>query len=140
MELQMFKKLDYGKVRPLHDLVLLKLDEPMKRAPNGLFLPADPKKDEYFRKGTVVRLGMGKYTNDGSVVEIKLAVGDRVLLPHSCGGMLDRTLTKDEEPAMLLVKESDIYAVLEKGAEDGMEAEKRDEAKTNPVRSNIIRP
>ena len=111
------KKLAYDLVKPRLDMVILKLDKVANKSAGGIFLPADPKKDEYFRKATVVRVGPGLFANDGKIVPLDMEPGDRVLIPQHCGLVLDSLKIEDGGSVYAIFKHSDVYAILPEGAE-----------------------
>jgi chaperonin GroES len=71
----------------------------------GLYVPDTAKKS--FRKGTIVRVGPGRYEN-GIFVETTLSEGDVVFFPEQS---LTATLQTDDE-TFLILRETDVCAKL----------------------------
>jgi chaperonin GroES len=93
-------------LNPLHDRVVIKRIEADTKTASGLFIPDNvaEKPDQ----GTVLAVGAGKRTPDGTVIPLSLSVNDRVLFGKGTGQTVK---IKGEE--LLILKEEEIYAVIE---------------------------
>ena len=94
-------------LRPLHDRVIVKrLDHETKTA-SGILLPeaAAEKPDQ----GEVLAVGNGKILENGNVRPLDVKVGDRVLFGKYSGQAF-----KDNGVELLMMREEDIYAIVEK--------------------------
>jgi len=95
--------------RPLHDRVLLKRVAAEEKTPGGIIIPdtAKEKPDE----GEVLAVGPGARDEAGRVQPLDVKVGDRVLF-----GKWSGTEVRIEGEDRLILKESDILGVIERGA------------------------
>lgn len=96
------------KLQPLSNNVLVEQASEDKVTSSGIVLPdtADAKKQA---RGTVVAVGPGKLTEQGSRLPMSVKVGDQVLFkePWSDAGKLEENGKK-----FCLVEESDILGIL----------------------------
>jgi chaperonin GroES len=96
------------KLNPLHDRVVVKRIEADTQTSSGIIIPdaAAEKPDQ----GTVLAVGAGRRTEAGTIVPMSLNVNDTVLFGKYAG----QTVTiKGEE--VLILKEEEIYAIIEQG-------------------------
>ncbi|NLX10073.1 MAG: co-chaperone GroES [Chloroflexi bacterium] len=95
------------KLRPLADRVVV---EPIEReetfAGGALVLPETAK--EKPQQGRVLAVGPGRADEEGDRIDMEVAVGDLVLFAKYAG-----TEIKIENQKVLILKESDILAVVE---------------------------
>ena len=96
------------KLNPLHDRVVVKRTEPDTKTSSGFIIPDNvaEKPDQ----GVVLAVGTGRRTESGTLVPMSLNVDDTVLFGKFAGQLVK---IKGEE--MLILKEEEIYAVIEKG-------------------------
>jgi chaperonin GroES len=94
------------KLKPLADRVVVEPTEQEEMTASGIYVPETAK--EKPQKGTVIAAGPGRKDEDGERIPMDVAVGDRVLYARYAG-----TEVKLEEKKYLILKESDILAVLE---------------------------
>ena len=94
-------------LRPLHDRVIVKRLEQETKTASGILLPeaAAEKPDQ----GEVIAVGNGKILDDGKVRQLDVKVGDRVLFGKYSGQAF-----KDNGVELLMMREEDIYAIVEK--------------------------
>jgi chaperonin GroES len=96
------------KLQPLSNNVLIEQAAEEKMTASGIVLPegAEAKKQA---RGTVVALGPGKLTDQGTRLPMAVKVGDQVLFkePWSDAGKLEENGKK-----FCLVEESDILGIL----------------------------
>jgi len=100
------KSLKKIQLQPLGDRVVVEREASEERTAGGIVLP-DTAKDKPAR-GTVVSVGDGKLLDDGSRSKMQVKVGDRVVFSSYAGEVF-----KVEDQELLLMREDDIYAVLE---------------------------
>ena len=94
------------KFRPLHDRVLVRRVESDTKTAGGIIIPDTAK--EKPQEGEVVAVGSGVRKDDGSVVALDVKAGDKVLF-----GKWSGTEVKVDGEELLIMKESDVMAVLE---------------------------
>jgi chaperonin GroES len=94
-------------LRPLHDRVIVKRMDQETKTASGILLPeaAAEKPDQ----GEVIAVGNGKILEDGKVRPLDVKVGDRVLFGKYSGQAF-----KDNGVELLMMREEDIYAIVEK--------------------------
>ena len=94
------------KLRPLHDRVLIKRLDSERKTASGIVIPenAAEKPDQ----GEILAVGNGKILEDGSVRQLAVKVGDRVLF-----GKYSGQTVKVEGDELLVMREEDIMAVVE---------------------------
>jgi chaperonin GroES len=93
-------------VRPLHDRILAKRLESENKTKGGIIIPDSAKEKPL--EGKVVAVGKGKILDDGSVRELAVKEGDRILF-----GKYSGTEIKIDQEEMVILREDDILAVLE---------------------------
>ncbi|HWW47575.1 MAG TPA: co-chaperone GroES [Xanthobacteraceae bacterium] len=97
------------KFRPLHDRIVVKRVDAEERTSGGIIIPDSAQ--EKPSQGEVVSVGPGGRDEQGKLIPIDLAVGDRVLF-----GKWSGTEVKISGQDLLIMKESDIMGVLEEAA------------------------
>ena len=95
------------KFRPLYDRVLVKRVDAEEKTAGGLIIP-DAAKEKPL-EAEVVAVGTGRVTDDGTVVEVSVKPGDRVLFGKYTGDEV-----KLEGVEHIILRESDILAVVER--------------------------
>ena len=95
--------------RPLHDRVVIRRVEAEEKTLGGIIIPDTAK--EKPMEGEVVAVGPGARGEDGKVQPLDVKAGDRVLF-----GKWSGTEVKLEGEELIIMKESDIMGVLERGA------------------------
>ena len=94
------------KLKPLADRVVVEPTEQEEMTASGIYVPDTAK--EKPQKGKVLAVGPGRKDDDGKRIPMDVAVGDRVLYAKYGG-----TEVKLEDKKYLILKESDILAILE---------------------------
>ncbi len=95
-------------LRPLNDRIVVKPHEGEETTASGLFLPETAK--EKPQQGEVLAVGPGRYDDEGEKrIPLDVKVGDIVLFAKYGG-----TEIKLDGDKLLIMKESDILAVVEK--------------------------
>jgi chaperonin GroES len=95
-------------VRPLHDRVLVRRLEQEERTAGGIIIPDTAK--EKPMQGEILAVGNGARSEDGKVTPLDVKVGDKVLFTKWAG-----TEVKVDGEELMIMKESDILAVIETG-------------------------
>jgi chaperonin GroES len=94
-------------IRPLGDRVVIKATGRDEQTKSGIYLPDTAQ--EKPQEGLVVAVGNGKVLDNGSRQPVDLKVGDRVLFSKYAG-----TEVKIDDKKLLILKESDVLAIVEK--------------------------
>ncbi|MGD9537081.1 MAG: co-chaperone GroES [Alphaproteobacteria bacterium] len=97
------------KFRPLHDRVVVRRLEEEQKTAGGIIIPDTAK--EKPQEGEIVAVGPGARNEKGDLVPLDVKPGDRVLF-----GKWSGTETKIDGEELLIMKESDIMAVIEGAA------------------------
>ena len=98
------------KIRPLYDRVVVKRVEDTETMKGGLYIPDSAK--EKPQEGEVVAIGKGKRLEDGKLVALDVAVGDRILFGKYSGS--DIKLDGEE---YMIMREDEILGILDKQPE-----------------------
>lgn len=98
------------KLQPLHDRVIVKPSEPEEVTKGGIILPDTAK--ERPQQGEVIAVGTGKLTEDGKVIPLQVKVGDKVIY-----GKYSGTEVNIDGEEYLIMRESDIFAIVQNGQE-----------------------
>ena len=96
--------------RPLHDRVVVRRIEAEEKTSGGIIIPDTAK--EKPQEGEIVAVGPGTRDDSGSLVELSVKTGDRILF-----GKWSGTEVKIDGEDLLIMKESDILGVIELQAE-----------------------
>jgi chaperonin GroES len=96
------------KFRPLHDRVLVRRLEQEARSAGGIIIPDTAL--EKPMEGEVVATGNGTRTEDGTTIPLEVKAGDRILF-----GKFSGTEVKLDGKEMLILRESDIMAIIDAG-------------------------
>ncbi len=94
------------KLRPLHDRVVIRRVEEETKTAGGILLPGSAA--EKPSQGEVVAAGKGAVAENGTVRQLDVKVGDKVLF-----GQYSGSTVKVNGEELLIMKESEIFAVLE---------------------------
>lgn len=95
--------------RPLHDRVLVRRIEGESKTAGGLIIPDTAK--EKPSEGEIVAVGPGARNDDGKRIPLAVKAGDRVLF-----GKWNGTEVKLDGEELLIVKESDLFGIVEGAA------------------------
>ncbi len=101
-----FSELFAMKFRPLHDRVVVRRITPLERSAGGIIIPDTVK--EKPMEGEVVAVGPGARNEQGEIVALDVAAGDRVLF-----GKWSGTEVKIDGEELLIMKESDLMGVID---------------------------
>ena len=94
------------KIRPLYDRLVVKRIEQQEQMQGGLYIPDTAK--EKPQEGEVVAVGKGKRLEDGKLVPLDVAVGDRILFGKYSGS--DIKLDGDE---YMIMREDEVLGILD---------------------------
>jgi chaperonin GroES len=94
-------------LKPLADRLVVEPVEKEERTASGIILPETAK--EKPQEGTVLAAGPGRTDDDGKRIAMDVKVGDVVLYAKYAG-----TEVKIDDKKLLILKESDILAIVEK--------------------------
>jgi chaperonin GroES len=94
-------------LKPLGSRVIVEPIEEDERTASGIVLPETAK--EKPQRGTVLAVGPGDRDDDGKRIAMDVKVGDTVLYAKYGG-----TEVKIDSKKMLILRESDILAIVEK--------------------------
>lgn len=94
-----------SRIKPLADRVVVKALEETEQMRGGLYIPDTAK--EKPSQGEVVAVGPGKFSDEGTRVEMEVKAGDKVLYGKYSG----TEITLDGEE-FLILRESDVLAIV----------------------------
>jgi chaperonin GroES len=95
-----------NRIKPLADRVVIQAAEETEQTRGGLYIP-DTAQKEKPQQGTVLAVGPGKLSDDGTRIAADVSVGDTVLYGKYSG----TEVTVDDEE-LLILRESDILAII----------------------------
>lgn len=95
------------KFKPLQDRVLVEYSDESEKSSGGLYIPDTAK--EKPQRGTVVAVGPGKLTDDGTLLKVDVKPGDSVLFDKYSGSKI-----KIDDTEYLIIKDDDILGIIEK--------------------------
>lgn len=96
-----------SKIRPLQDRLIVKRLDTSEKTASGLYIPDTAQ--EKPQQGRVVAVGKGKILEDGSVKPLDVKVNDIIIFGKYSGQEI-----KVDGEDLLIMKEDDVYGVLEK--------------------------
>lgn len=79
----------FDKIVPVADNVLVKKIVPDEKSESGLYMPPNSETDSKINHGDVIAVGPGKYSLDGTLIHMKIKVGQKVCFPKYGGVELD---------------------------------------------------
>ena len=95
-------------LRPLADRLIVEAIEQEEKTASGIILPETAK--EKPQEGTVLAVGPGRKDEDGKPIPMDVKEGDRVLYAKYAG----TEVKLPDERKVLVLKESDVLAIVEK--------------------------
>ena len=94
-------------IRPLHDRIVVKrLDDQAEQVLNGIIIPDSAK--EKPQEAEVVAIGKGKRSEDGKLIPLDVAVGDKILFGKYSGSDI-----KVDGQEYLIMREDEVLGVIE---------------------------
>ena len=94
-------------LKPLADRVVIEPQEKEGKTASGIILPETAK--EKSQEGTILAAGPGRTDDDGKRIPMDVKTGDVVLYANYTG-----TEIKIDDKKLLILKESDVLAIVEK--------------------------
>ena len=94
------------KFRPLHDRVVVRRITPLEKSAGGIIIPDTVQ--EKPMEGEIIAVGPGARNEQGTIVALAVAAGDRVLF-----GKWSGTEIKIDGEDLLIMKEADLLGVIE---------------------------
>ncbi|MGI6524654.1 MAG: co-chaperone GroES [Bdellovibrionota bacterium] len=95
------------KIRPLQDRLIVKRLDNTEKTASGLYIPDTAQ--EKPQQGKVIAAGKGKVKEDGNIRPMDVKVGDIIIFGKYSGQEI-----KVDGEEYLIMKEDDVYGVLEK--------------------------
>jgi chaperonin GroES len=92
-------------VRPLYDRIVVKRIDQQETTRNGIVIPDSAQ--EKPQEGEVIAIGRGRRLEDGSLTDLDVRVGDRILF-----GKYSGSETKIDGAEFLIMREDDVLGVL----------------------------
>ena len=92
-------------IKPIGDRVVVEAAAAEEKTASGIFIPDTAK--EKPQVGTIIAVGPGRHADSGLLIAPTVKVGDKVLYGKYAG-----TETSYEGKDILIMRESDIYAIL----------------------------
>lgn len=92
-------------IKPLHDRIVVKRTETEKVTAGGIVLAGNAAEKPH--QGITIAVGTGKYLENGSLRDMQIAVGDKVLFGKNAGGEV--TI---EGETVIIMREEEVLAVL----------------------------
>ncbi len=96
-------------IRPLHDRVLIRRLEEDEKTAGGIIIPDTAKEKPI--QGEVIAVGAGARGDDNELIPMVVKAGDTVLFGKWAG-----TEVKLDGEELMIMKESDIFGIVEKSA------------------------
>ena len=93
-------------LRPLYDRIVVKRIDEQETTRNGIIIPDSAK--EKPQEGEVLAVGKGKRLDDGTLVDLNVKVGDRVLF-----GKYSGSDTKLNGTEYIIMREDDVLCILD---------------------------
>lgn len=95
------------KIKPLHDRVLVKVEDREETTKSGIIIPENASKDESILEGIVIACGEGKIGDDGKTIALTVKTNDKVLMGKWAGNEF-----KLEGVEHRIVREEDLLGIL----------------------------
>tara|TARA_B100000029_G_scaffold484445_1_gene536652 strand:+ start:1100 stop:1387 length:288 start_codon:yes stop_codon:yes gene_type:complete len=93
-------------IRPLQDRVVVRRTEEETKSAGGIVIPDSAA--EKPSQGEVIAVGPGKKLDNGSIQEVDLSVGDKILFGQYAGSSV-----KLDGEELLIMNESEVFGVVE---------------------------
>ena len=93
-------------IRPLQDRVVVRRTEEETKSAGGIVIPDSA--TEKPSQGEVIAVGPGKKLDSGTVQEVDLKAGDRILFGQYAGSTV-----KIDGEELLIMNESEVFGVIE---------------------------
>jgi chaperonin GroES len=96
-----------AKLRPLYDSLVVLPKEKEEKTKSGILLPEKDSKEKP-EQGKVIAVGEGRVKENGEIQKLSVKIGDQVLFKNYMPSEIEV-----EEVKYLILKESDVLAILE---------------------------
>ncbi len=93
-------------IRPLQDRVVVRRTEEETKSAGGIVIPESA--TEKPSQGEVIAVGPGKKLDNGSIQEVDLKAGDKILFGQYAGSSV-----KLDGEELLILSESEVFGVVE---------------------------
>lgn len=93
-------------IRPLQDRVVVRRTEEETKSAGGIVIPDSAA--EKPSQGEVIAVGPGKKLDNGTIQEVDLKVGDKILFGQYAGSTV-----KIDGEELLIMTESEVFGVIE---------------------------
>ncbi len=93
-------------IKPLHDRVIVRRMEDDNITSGGIVLP-DKAREKKSMEGEVVAVGGGRQLDNGEIMRVSVAIGDKVLFDKFAG-----TEIKFEGEELVALREDDIICIV----------------------------
>ena len=100
------------KISPLYNNVIVEPIELEFKTTGGIFIQEQGTRALNMQTGRVVAVGQGMITPEGSLVPLKVKVGDKVLYVRGSGIELRYSVNA---PKHLMLKETDLFGIIDDG-------------------------
>ena len=94
-------------IKPLSDHILIEQVKEEEKTKSGILLP-DTVQKEKPEQGTVIAVGPGKKTDDGKIIPVSVAPGQKVLFTKYGPNEI-----KIDDKEYLIAREDDILAIID---------------------------
>ena len=94
------------KLKPIRDRIVVRLMAPETKTESGIVIPDNAA--EKPNQGEVLAVGTGRVADDGSVIQMVVNTGDRVLFSKNAG----QTVKLDGEE-YLIMREDDVMVIVQ---------------------------
>lgn len=94
-----------AEIIPIHDHIVVKIEEEEEKTKTGIVLPDTAK--EKPQKGKVIAVGSGRLLDNGQKVPLEVKVGDTVIFSKYAG-----TEIKLNDEKYLILSEKEVLAIL----------------------------
>ena len=93
-------------IRPLYDRIVVKRIDEQESTRNGIVIPDSAK--EKPQQGEIMAIGRGKRLDDGQMVALDVATGDRILFGKYSGNEI-----KLDGVEYIIMREEDVLGILD---------------------------
>ena len=100
------------RITPTFDRVLVRPVDEAQETRGGLLIPDVAAANRLFTYGEVVGIGPGRHNADGTLVRVKLKVGDCVMYPRKAGYAVPIPCDDGPEVEHVVLREPDILATV----------------------------
>ncbi|MEA1989851.1 MAG: co-chaperone GroES [Pseudomonadota bacterium] len=94
-------------IKPLHDRVVIRRVEEQQETAGGIILPGSAQEKQ--NTGEVVAVGPGKVSDAGTLVDMAVSVGDKVMF----SAYRAEEVKDDKGETLLVLREEEIIAIID---------------------------